>query len=112
MNSSRTELVPSYRGRPPVIRRDGWTEFVAIHDQGYYRNKKSWKRKLATLHPDHGGSAASFRSARAKYETWLLRERHYYWKLDLMPPDWRGSVEPPPGFVVTSTGSLLPAFVR
>lgn len=114
--SSRTDLVPVIDGRPVVIKQDGWTVFVAIHDQEYLRVKREWKRKLFELHPDRSGIKPGdkrweivnrqFRSVLVKYGQWRRDERVWYWRIKLMPPDWIGPLTPPSGWKVSKDRRL------
>lgn len=91
-----TELVPCIPGRPGVVQVDGWTCYVGIRDAEYMRLNREWRQRLASSHPDKGGSSNKFRNLMQRYRTWKLGERHLYWDLGLMPPDWKGPSTPPP----------------
>lgn len=95
-------LIPTLRDRPSVIEFNGWKEYVSVHDQNYLAQKKLWRKRLASVHPDVLGyrlnrSGKQFRRMLSKFQCWKQGERIYYWKRDLMPPDWKGSrMVPPP----------------
>jgi hypothetical protein len=94
------ELVPHIPGRPSTaIDPAGWTVFVGIRDQDYLITKRGWKRTLANIHPDRNGGKgkSQFVHAYTRYQRFLNDARRAYWKLGLMPPDWRGSPKPPVG---------------
>jgi hypothetical protein len=107
--STRTDLIPQFGERPSVLKVDGWTCYVSIHDQEYLRMKKEWRKRIIAAHPDkHCASSkdrgwkqatARFLSQQAQYRRWMRSERCWYWKLKMMPPDWRGPLTPPDGWV-------------
>lgn len=92
-------LIITLRDRPPVIIFNGWKEFVSVHDQDYLAQKKLWRQRVASVHPDrlNKSSAYKFRRMLSKFQSWKQAERIYYWRRGLMPPDWKGArlVQPP-----------------
>ena len=74
-------------GRPTIIKRNGWTIYVSVHDQQYARQKQSWKRVRAAAHPDAGGSTQQFQRVESEYQRWLEDEWLWYADLGLRPPD-------------------------
>lgn len=88
-----------------LIEQDGIRHLVYIHDQFYKQEKISWKLKLASVHPDRAprGGAWRFLKIAANYRAWMNKERVYYWRLGLMPPDWSGTTRPPPGWTISQT---------
>lgn len=114
--STRTDLIPLTGSRPPVLVLDGWTVYVAIHDQEYIRQRTEWRRRLAASHPDKSGLTSEdrgwatanrkFRNLLIQHGAWRFKERCFYWKLGLMPPDWRGTPAPPHGWRISSDKRL------
>lgn len=94
--STRTDLVPSRQGRPAIVQRDGWTEYVAIHDDAFQAERRAWRQRLAAAHPDAGGSAEAFRQVYRRYQQWVEREEAYYRRLGLPLPG-QAQVPPPRG---------------
>lgn len=118
-----SELVASILGRPSWIIHEGWKECIAVSDQAFLSEKREWKRRLAAAHPDRHNqsklSAKRFRGEMRRFRLWKLRQREWYWKRNLMPPDWRGTrpVAPPTAEIfapsyVRKTKSLVPATPR
>lgn len=70
-----------------MITVNGCRIYLHIHDAEYMRQRAEWKRRLAAVHPDHGGSAAAFRSLMAQRLVWQRAEALYYARLGLLPPD-------------------------
>lgn len=109
--STREELIPSLPGRPAVIEQDGWKVFLSVHDKEYLRAKKQMRKEVLDLHPDKSGLSPEdprwervnqrFRSANLSYIVWCRKERCWYWKFGLMPPDWKGAPQPPQGWRVS-----------
>lgn len=86
MSTSLIHLPSS--GRPTVIQKGGWSVVVSIHDHSYQEEKRAWRRRLATDHPDLGGTQRRFIKTFGQYRGWLYRERKYYAGLGLLPPGW------------------------
>lgn len=103
--STRTDLLPVYGERPPVIEQDGWRIYVSIHDQAYLTRKRELRSKVISSHPDKGGTSNKFRLARARLMGFMQQERSWYWKIGLMPPDWKGAAAPPHGWRETTDRS-------
>jgi hypothetical protein len=80
------ETLQTFADRPVVVKRDGWTIYVAIHDLEYIRQRSEWKRQLAAVHTDRGGSAAAFRDIKQQQERWQATEEAWYATLGLAPP--------------------------
>lgn len=83
-------LVPRFNNRPVIIQFEGWTEFVSVHDQAYLSERRKWKEKLKSSHPDAGGSASAFRITFRRFKQWLIKEHQWYKMRGLTPPDWGG----------------------
>lgn len=108
--SDRKDLLPvTSEGRPVVLKdSQGWTVFVSVHDQEYLRQKREWRARIIAAHPDKLGISpadlSKWKSANLKFarlnlaaQVWKHKERAFYWRLGLMPPDWKGEPEPPNG---------------
>jgi hypothetical protein len=105
--STREDLIPVIReDRPAIIKQDGWTIYLSIHDAQYLRTVKDLKSAVINAHPDkHCIDGQTTPRAHAIYRKKVLdlmrfkiSERNWYWKLRLMPPDWRGPLTPPQGW--------------
>lgn len=80
-------LVPVFRDRPTIIKRDGWTIFVSVADADYFKTKRQWLQKRIAAHPDKGGSSDDFTKITARYDQWRDYESLRYASYGLLPPD-------------------------
>lgn len=65
----------------------GWVVYVSIKDDHYIREKRKWRQKLSTLHPDKGGKAWRFRNVMLRYLAWRNKQVREYEELGLTTPD-------------------------
>lgn len=81
------ELVPLLPNRPPILKLNGWTVYLSVHDSAYLNQLKTFKARLKLAHPDAGGSGAKFRHVMSQRRSWQLAEATWYAAFDLLPPD-------------------------
>lgn len=81
-----TELIPTLPGRPAVLKKDGCTYFISVHDAEFLRVRAEWKRKLKELHPDTASMHGNFIAAVNGYRMWQQKEAVWYAEVGIDPP--------------------------
>jgi hypothetical protein len=79
-------MVRTFTGRPAIIKKDGWTIMLSVHDAAFMEERSRRRAELAQAHPDKGGTAHKFNKLMENYREWLRKEWDFYLPLGLKPP--------------------------
>ncbi len=82
----RTDVIPSYPGRPAVVEHEGWAVFVSVHDAYHYRERKRLRAAITQAHPDYGGSREKLTKAIERWQDFIGQERVWYHVHKVKPP--------------------------
>lgn len=83
----RSELIPLYPGRPPVIKRGPEWFYVSVRDANFLSKMRAFRRTLAQAHPDRNkGETYQFRILCKKRDAFLKTETKWYHDLGLSVP--------------------------
>jgi hypothetical protein len=80
------ELIPTYNGRPSVVKQNNCTIYLSVHDAEFLRQWRAWRLRLAAAHPDTGGTAVRFRKALVMYREWQYVQAKFYNEVGVEPP--------------------------
>jgi hypothetical protein len=83
----RNELIPLYPNRPPVLKLGGQVHYISVHDQEYFRKLREFRDAMMMTHPDRTGTSELFLAIKKKRDSYKLREKKFYFRLGLTPPD-------------------------